>query len=110
MLSHEEEKIRKMAGDSMAALLKLNPSAAQETVKQLKDLYVEAKTEFGAFTRSGCALALHSVAEYLSKKEIVVLFPFLVSDKEQGLSDPDELVRSQMTKAALRLIELHGTP
>ena len=29
LLVHEEEKMHEMAGDSMAALLKLNPSAAQ---------------------------------------------------------------------------------
>jgi len=42
----------------------MNPSE-QETVKQLKDLYVEAKTEFGAFTRSGCAPEFSSLFIFL---------------------------------------------
>ena len=37
-----------------------------------------------------CALALHSVAEYLSKKEIVVLFPY-PPNPEPRILDPQTL-------------------
>lgn len=107
LLSHPGEGVRKMAADSLASLLKAEPGAAQETVSQLKKLYLEAKGA-GVFTRSGVALALSSIAEYLSKREIIVLFPTLVSDKDQGLTDPDDGVRAQMMAAGLRLIERHG--
>jgi HEAT repeat protein len=107
LLSHSSEAVRKAAAESLATLLKNNPSAAQETVSLLKTMYLESKGA-GVFTRSGVALALSSIAESMTKRELIVLFPTLVSDKDQGLSDPDDGVRAQMMQAGLRLIELHG--
>ena len=112
LLSHPSETVRKSAGEAMASLLKQNPAAAAETVADLKAIYLEHKSDGpfddGVFARSGVALTLQAIAETVSKRELIVLFPFLVSDKNQGLSDPDEGVRAQMTQAGLRLIELHG--
>lgn len=109
LLMHETESVRKSAGEAMASLVKLHPSAAQEMVGQLKQLYTENKGDEGnPIARSGVAMCLQSIAEHISKRELIVLFPFLVSDKEQGLSDPDDKVRQEMTKAGLKLVEVHG--
>ena len=75
----------------------------------LKAVYTQNKGfEGNALARSGVAVALGALAEHVTKREIIVLFPFLVSDKEQGLSDPDEEVRAQMTAAGMRMLEVHG--
>ncbi len=58
--------------------------------------------------RGGVALAMTAIAEHVTKREIIVLFPLLVSDKDQGLTDPDDDVRAQMSAAGLRMLEVHG--
>ncbi len=109
-LSHEQADVRKAAGLALASYVEVDAAAtAAEVVGKLKGLYVDNKGfEGNVFTRSGVALALAAVAPHITKRELIVLMPFLVSDKEQGLSDPDEDVRGQMTQAALKMLEIHG--
>ena len=109
-LSHDHADVRKAAGLALASFVEADPAAtAAEVVSALKGLYVDSKGfEGNTFSRSGVALALASVAPHITKRELIVLMPFLVSDKEQGLSDPDEDVRAQMTQAALKMLEIHG--
>jgi len=109
-LSHELQDVRKAAALALAAVVEADPAAcASDVVSHLKALYVDNKGfEGNALTRSGVAVALGEVAQYMTKRELIVLFPFLVSDKEQGLSDPDDDVRAQMTSAGLKMLETHG--
>ena len=109
-LMHENQEVRKACGLALASVVKADPAGnASDVVGKLKALYTDNKGfEGNVLARSGVALALAAVAEVMTKRELIVLFPFLVSDKEQGLSDPDEDVRSQMQQAGLKMLEVHG--
>ena len=109
-LMHENQEVRKACGLALASVVKADPAGnASDIVGKLKALYTENKGfEGSVVARSGVALALAAVAETMTKRELIVLFPFLVSDNEQGLSDPDEDVRAQMQQAGLKMLEVHG--
>ena len=109
-LAHDLPTVRKAAALALGSYVAADPQGtAQEVVGTLKAVYTQNKGfEGNALARSGVAVALGALAEHVTKREIIVLFPFLVSDKEQGLSDPDEEVRAQMTAAGMRMLEVHG--
>ncbi|KAM0839285.1 hypothetical protein ACQ4PT_060423 [Festuca glaucescens] len=110
-LSHEHHHIRAAAAEALTAALDKNRDKVKETLSilfQLYILYLDPGVEFGDTNwvgRQGIALALHSVADVLSSKDLPDVMMFLIL---HALVDPNMEVRGRMISACIRLIDMYG--
>lgn len=108
-LSHEHHHIRAAAAEALTAALDKNRDKVKETLSilfQLYILYLDPGVEFGDTNwvgRQGIALALHSVADVLSSKDLPDVMMFLIL---HALVDPNMEVRGRMISACIRLIDI----